>query len=89
MRGWWLMVHLLPRVRDIDAHLDNPDYAGGIWGVVDFDITPYFGKSVRFNATLPEQLLERIDQTVRRDQRYSSRSDFWPPLRYANCRHNL
>ena len=52
----------LPRVQDIDAHLDNPDYAGGIWGVVDFDITPYFGKSVRFNATLPEQLLERIDQ---------------------------
>ena len=66
----------LPQVRDIDAHLDNPDYAGGIWGVVDFDITPYFGKSVRFNATLPEQLLERIDQTVRRDQRYRSRSGF-------------
>ncbi|GLH17381.1 HicB family protein [Pseudomonas atacamensis] len=66
----------LPQVRDIDAHLDNPDYAGGIWGVVDFDITPYFGKSVRFNATLPEQLLERIDQTVRRDRRYRSRSGF-------------
>jgi metal-responsive CopG/Arc/MetJ family transcriptional regulator len=31
---------------------------------------------MRFNATLPEQLLERIDQTVRRDQRYSSRSGF-------------
>lgn len=66
----------LPRVQDIDAHLENPDYAGGIWGVVEFDITPYFGKSVRFNATFPEQLLERIDQTVRRDQRYSSRSGF-------------
>lgn len=66
----------LPQVREIDAHLDNPDYAGGVWGVVDFDITPYFGKSVRFNATLPEQLLERIDQTVRRDQRYRSRSGF-------------
>jgi predicted RNase H-like HicB family nuclease len=66
----------LPQVCDIDAHLDNPDYAGGIWGVVDFDITPYFGKSVRFNATLPEQLLERIDQTVRRDRRYRSRSGF-------------
>ncbi|WP_178128984.1 type II toxin-antitoxin system HicB family antitoxin [Pseudomonas sp. PB120] len=66
----------LPQVREIDVHLDNPDYADGIWGVVDFDITPYFGKSVRFNASLPEQLLERIDQTVRRDQRYSSRSGF-------------
>ncbi|MGE8153869.1 type II toxin-antitoxin system HicB family antitoxin [Pseudomonas vancouverensis] len=66
----------LPLVQEIDAHLDNPDYAGGVWAVVDFDITPYFGKSVRFNATLPEQLLERIDQTVKRDQRYSSRSGF-------------
>lgn len=66
----------LPQVHEIDDHLDNPEYAGGVWAVVEFDITPYFGKSVRFNATLPEQLLERIDQTVRRDQRYSSRSGF-------------
>jgi predicted RNase H-like HicB family nuclease len=66
----------LPQVREIDVHIENPDYAGGVWGVVEFDVTPYFGKSVRFNATLPEQLLERIDQTVRRDQRYSSRSGF-------------
>lgn len=66
----------LPQVREIDVHIDNPDYAGGVWGVVEFDVTSYFGKSVRFNATLPEQLLERIDQTVRRDRRYSSRSGF-------------
>lgn len=66
----------LPQVHEIDQHFQNPDYAGGIWAVVEFDVTPYFGKSVRFNATLPEQLLERIDQTVRRDQRYSSRSGF-------------
>ncbi|BAQ78157.1 protein of unknown function, UPF0150 family [Pseudomonas sp. St29] len=66
----------LPQVHEIDEHLDNPDYAGGVWGVVEFDVTPYFGKSVRFNATLPEHLLERIDQTVKRDQRYNSRSGF-------------
>ena len=66
----------LPQVHEIDDHLDNPDYAGGVWGVVEFDVTPYFGKSVRFNATLPEQLLERIDQRVERDQRYRSRSGF-------------
>ncbi len=66
----------LPQVQEIDVHIANPDYAGGVWAVVEFDITPYFGKAVRFNATLPEQLLERIDQTVRRDQRYRSRSGF-------------
>jgi predicted RNase H-like HicB family nuclease len=32
-----------PQVREIDAHMSNPDYAGGVWGVVEFDITPYFG----------------------------------------------
>ena len=66
----------LPQAQDVDAHIGNPDFAGGVWAVVDFDVTPYLGKSVRFNATLPEQLLERIDQTVKRDQRYRSRSGF-------------
>ncbi len=66
----------LPQVHEVDVHIDNPDYAGGVWGMIEFDITPYFGKAVRFNATLPEQLLERIDQTVKRDQRYRSRSGF-------------
>lgn len=47
-----------------------------MWGEVKFDVTPYLGKSVRFNATLPEHLLDRIDQTVKRDQRYSSQSGF-------------
>jgi predicted RNase H-like HicB family nuclease len=66
----------LPEALDIDAHINNPDYQGGVWAVVEFDVTPYFGKAVRFNATLPEFLLERIDARVRSDQRYSSRSGF-------------
>lgn len=39
-------------------------------------MTRYFGKSIRFNATLPEYLLERIDARVKVDHRYSSRSGF-------------
>ncbi len=66
----------LPQPMDIDAHITNPDYQGGVWAVVEFDVTPYFGRSVRFNATLPEVLLERIDARVRSDQRYRSRSGF-------------
>jgi len=66
----------LPEAKEIDAHILNPDYEGGVWAVVEFDITPYFGKAVRFNATLPEHLLERIDARVKIDQRYSSRSGF-------------
>lgn len=66
----------LPQAQEVDAHLDNPDFAGGVWAVVDFDVTPYLGKSVRFNATLPENLLHRIDDVVKKDHRYASRSGF-------------
>ncbi|MGY2226591.1 type II toxin-antitoxin system HicB family antitoxin [Pseudomonas gingeri] len=66
----------LPHAREVDVYLDVPDYAGGLWALVDFDLTPYLGKSVRFNASLPEHLLERIDERVQKDQRYASRSGF-------------
>ena len=66
----------LPQALEVDAHMGNPDYAGGVWAVVDFDVTPYLGKAVRFNASLPENLLQRIDERVKRDHRYASRSGF-------------
>ncbi|TLX57878.1 type II toxin-antitoxin system HicB family antitoxin [Stutzerimonas nosocomialis] len=66
----------LPQAQEVDVHMGNPDYAGGVWAVVDFDVTPYLGKAVRFNATLPENLLHRIDDVVKKDHRYASRSGF-------------
>ncbi|WP_449431175.1 type II toxin-antitoxin system HicB family antitoxin [Pseudomonas putida] len=66
----------LPQAREVDVHVANPDFSGGVWAVVDFDVTPYLGKAVRFNATLPENLLLRIDEKVKRDHRYASRSGF-------------
>lgn len=66
----------LPQALEVDAHLSNPDFAGGVWAIVDFDLTPYLGKSVRFNASLPEHLLQRIDERVQKDHRYASRSGF-------------
>lgn len=66
----------LPRASEIDVHASNPDYAGGVWALVDFDVTPYLGKAVRFNATLPEHLLARIDEYVQRHPEHKSRSGF-------------
>lgn len=66
----------LPHPKGVDAHMANPDYAGGVWAVVDFDVAPYLGKAVRFNATLPKHLLQRIDARVQSDNRYASRSAF-------------
>ena len=66
----------LPQAQEIDVHVANPDYAGGIWVLVDFDVTPYLGKAVRFNATLPEHLLARIDAYVKNHPEQKSRSGF-------------
>ncbi|BAP43945.1 CopG family transcriptional regulator [Pseudomonas sp. StFLB209] len=66
----------LPEAASIESHITNPEYQGGIWAVVEFDVTPYSGKAVRFNATLPEKLLSRIDERVKQDSRYASRSGF-------------
>lgn len=66
----------LPEPQDIERHQSNEDYAGGIWAIVDFDVTPYFGKAVRFNASLPESLLKRIDERVKQSGSYASRSGF-------------
>lgn len=66
----------LPQGKEVDVHIENPDYEGGVWAVVDFDLTPYLGKAVRFNASLPENLLLRIDEKVNKDHRYASRSGF-------------
>lgn len=66
----------MPEAHSIEHHRKNPDYADGIWAFVEFDTTPYYGKSVRFNASLPEGLLKRIDARVKDDNRYASRSGF-------------
>ena len=66
----------LPQPQEIDVHAVNPDYAGGVWALVDFDVTPYLGKAVRFNATLPEHLLARIDAYVKNHPEQKSRSGF-------------
>ncbi|MFC0708142.1 type II toxin-antitoxin system HicB family antitoxin [Azorhizophilus paspali] len=66
----------LPQPKTLEAHAANPDYAGGVWALVDFDVTPYLGKAVRFNATLPEHLLARIDNYVKHHPEQKSRSGF-------------
>jgi len=66
----------LPQPQEVDAHIANPDYTGGVWALVDFDVTSYLGKAVRFNATLPEGLLARIDAYVKTHPNQKSRSGF-------------
>ncbi len=45
----------------IATHQANPDYAGGVWAVVDVPVEKYFGPAEKINITVPRLLLSRID----------------------------
>ena len=55
----------IPEPGTVEAHQDNPEYAGGIWSVVDVDLARLSGKAKRVNITLPERVLRMIDEAAR------------------------
>jgi len=64
----------IPRATSIEKHRGN--YPDAIWGIVDIDITPYLGKSHKINVTLPELLIQQIDDRVSKSAEYKTRSGF-------------
>lgn len=40
----------------------NPEYEGGVWMLVDIDLSRISTRAKRVNITLPENLLHRIDE---------------------------
>lgn len=66
----------IPTASPVATHKDNPDYADGVWAVVDVDITPLLGKSEKINVTLPHLLIAKIDKVVAANPKYKSRSGF-------------
>ena len=57
----------VPTNRPIEEHQANEDFAGGIWAVVDADVSKLSGKSVRVNITLPERVLAIVDEAAKRE----------------------
>lgn len=66
----------LPEAHTIQEHVDNEACKGGMWALVDVDLSKYDGKVVRINVTLPEHLLSRMDSYVEAHAEYGSRSGF-------------
>ena len=56
----------IPVACSIEIHQNNPDYADGIWAVIDVDLSKLSVKSKRVNITLPERLLNTVDQYAKR-----------------------
>lgn len=79
--GGWLEVAVdygdpIPEATTIETHMDNPDFQGWIWAVVDIDLTPYLGKSHKINITLPDLLVKQIDDFVDSHPGDKTRSGF-------------
>ena len=51
----------IPVPRAISEHYVNPDYADGVWAVVDVDMSRFDGRAEKINITVPRNLLVRID----------------------------
>ena len=55
----------VPTARDISAHAANPDYADGIWALVDVDLSQLGDRARRINITMPERVLAMVDRAAR------------------------
>ena len=60
--------------RSLAEYQADPDYADGVWAVVEVDVSRVEGKTEKVNITLPRNLIRRIDEAAR--TRGSSRSGF-------------
>ena len=54
------------RPSSIERLLNNPDYQGGVWLMVDVDLSKLSGKTVRINITVPEITLQQIDRAAKK-----------------------
>lgn len=55
-----------PKPSNIDKYIHNPNYKGGVWVLVDIDLSFMSGKAVRINITVPEKILRRIDKAAKK-----------------------
>ena len=64
----------IPLASQVSNFLDNEDFKGFIWAIVDIDLSRYLGKAEKVNVTLPSRLIHLIDDKVGKDKPYKSRS---------------
>ena len=74
LEGLMLDGEPLPEPSPIEVHQGNPDYTGGVWAVVEADLSKLSSKTKRVNITLPERVLAMIDEAAEREG--ESRSGF-------------
>ena len=66
----------IPLASSIEKFINHDDYKGMIWAIVDIDVSRYLGKAKKINVTLPSRLIQMIDDHLKNDTRFTSRSAF-------------
>lgn len=64
----------IPAATSPEAWVNDPDYEGGFWMLVDIDLAKVRARAVRLNISLPENLVQRIDSAAK--SRGQTRSAF-------------
>ena len=64
----------IPTEQTMAQHQANPDFAGGVWAVVDVPVEKYLGPTEKTNITVPRLVLARIDEFAKK--KGQSRSGF-------------
>ncbi|MGZ4992287.1 MAG: type II toxin-antitoxin system HicB family antitoxin [Methylobacter sp.] len=52
----------IPAPTPLEKLVTNPDYEGGVWMLVNVDVSRLSTKPVRINISLPENLVQSIDR---------------------------
>ena len=57
----------IPEIQPIQHHLSNPDFADGVWALVDVDFSKLSGEPVSFTAEMPKPILAMTDEFAERE----------------------
>ena len=58
---------LIPEQTPLQAHQANEDYAGGIWALVDVDLSKLSAKPVQVNIVMPAPIMAMVDEVAERE----------------------
>ncbi len=56
----------IPEPSSIEFLASNPDFAGGLWVMVDIDFSAIENRTRRINVSMPESLLHEIDSFAKK-----------------------
>ena len=54
----------IPPMGTLEAHQSSDDYKGGVWALIDVDVSKLSSRAKRINITVPERVLAIVDEAA-------------------------